>query len=57
MPGMAGIYKRRYCRGSNSGCARWLVHSMLGPAAVPADLFPNEWDRADAYIRTKGVAS
>jgi hypothetical protein len=46
MPAVAGLYKQRYCQGDKMQCARYLVFSQLGRPAVPADLFPNEADRA-----------
>lgn len=50
MPGMAGMYKRRYCQGSNRDCARHIVMRELGKSDVPEDLFPNEVDRAEALV-------
>lgn len=46
MVAMASVMKMVYCRGSNLNCARWAVCSALGPSGVPADLFPNEIERA-----------
>jgi len=46
MPVMASQYKKRYCLGDNRTCARWTVRTLLGPAAVPVDLFPSQLDRA-----------
>lgn len=45
-PAMAAMMKSTYCKGDNAQCARWHVASRLGGAAVPADLYPNELDRA-----------
>ena len=50
MKGMATIYKRRYCQGDNSECARYIVFSTLGKEHVPADLYPNMRDRAEQII-------
>lgn len=52
MPAMADIYKQRYCRDDSSQCARYVVFKALGRPAVPADLYPNDADRALALIRT-----
>lgn len=49
-PAMAGIMKRKYCQGDNSGCARWKVFQKNGPGSVPGDLFPNQMDKAMALI-------
>lgn len=51
MPAMAAVYKARYCRHSNTECARWLVFSALGREAVPDDLFPNDRLRALRIVR------
>ena len=46
MEGMANIYKRKYCRGDSTECARHMVFVRLGKEAVPGDLYPNMRDRA-----------
>lgn len=53
LPGMAALMKKRFCQGDNKNCARWVVRSALGPTAVPADLFPNQLDRAQGIIAGK----
>lgn len=50
-PAMANIMKNRYCKGDNSGCARWQVFRKTGPGTVPADLFPNQVERVAALVR------
>ena len=50
MPGMTGVYKRRYCEGSSRNCARHIVFREFGATMVPADLFPNEVERADRVL-------
>jgi hypothetical protein len=50
MPAIAESFKRRYCRGDNASCARYKVFKALGRERVPADLFPNEGDRAEKLI-------
>ncbi len=50
MPGMAALYKRQYCQGDNSGCARYIVFQALGRERVPADLFPNDVERAEQIV-------
>lgn len=47
MPSMANIIKDRYCRGSNTMCARHMVFRVLGREAVPTDLYPSQVERAD----------
>ena len=46
LEGMANIYKRKYCLGDNTECARHMVFLTLGKEAVPSDLYPNMRDRA-----------
>jgi hypothetical protein len=50
MPATAALMKKRYCEGDKSTCARWAVRAALGPTAVPADLFPNQMERAQSLI-------
>ena len=49
-PATAEAMKNRLCQGDNSQCARWMVASAKGGAAVPGDLYPNEKDRVAALI-------
>ncbi len=53
MPGESGlgaIFKKKYCKGDNSKCARYLVAKRLGREKVPANLYPNMMDRANGLI-------
>ncbi|MCF8069502.1 MAG: hypothetical protein K9L30_13040 [Desulfobacterales bacterium] len=50
MPGSAAGFKRRYCQGDNSTCARYMVLKALGKEKVPGDLFPNQEDKAKKII-------
>jgi hypothetical protein len=50
MPVMADMYKRNYCRGDATSCARYSVFRVLGSAGVPEDLFPNQQDQAERYL-------
>jgi hypothetical protein len=50
MPATAASFKRKYCQGDNSNCARYMVFKALGREQVPADLFPNQEDRAKEVI-------
>jgi hypothetical protein len=52
MDGTASLFKRKYCQGSSANCARFMIFSKLGKPAVPADLFPNQIDRARAILAT-----
>lgn len=50
MPSMAESYKKHYCHGEHSQCARAMVSKALGKAHVPGDLFPNQVERAQKLI-------
>lgn len=50
MPGLAEIYKDRYCRKDNSQCARYVVAQALGREKVPLNLYPNQMPRAKEII-------
>lgn len=43
--------KKRYCLGDNSKCARYMIFKSLGKEKVPADLVPNQVERAAAIIQ------
>ncbi|NLW56303.1 MAG: hypothetical protein GX050_06775 [Firmicutes bacterium] len=51
MPAMAGIYKRNYCQGDNSRCARYMIFKARGREHVPSDLFPNQFERAERILQ------
>jgi hypothetical protein len=44
------MLKTKYCKGDNSNCARYMVFKKLGRPKVPADLFPNDTNRANQII-------
>jgi hypothetical protein len=48
MPTVAGWLKKQYCQGAFQDCARYRVNAALGPGQVPANLFPNERQRAES---------
>jgi len=48
--GMAELYKKRYCKGDNTNCARWMVASTVGKTFVPTTLYPNQTDIAKKII-------
>jgi len=52
MPSTAALFKRIYCNGDNSKCARYMVFSVMGKEHVPADLFPDQRERALKIIST-----
>lgn len=50
MPTVAEQMKNRYCRNDNSQCARYMVLIAVGREKVPANLTPNQCDRAKKII-------
>jgi hypothetical protein len=50
LPATAEIFKKIFCRGDFESCARLMVSRKLGKEKVPADLLPNQADRAQAII-------
>ena len=48
--GLGAMYKRNYCMGDFSKCARFVVAKRLGRERVPVNLYPNMWERAQGII-------
>lgn len=48
--GLAPLYKITYCTNQFDACARYLVAQILGTKAVPADLLPNQIQKAYEVI-------
>ncbi|MCK8817676.1 hypothetical protein MWH28_09925 [Natroniella sulfidigena] len=49
--GLASLYKKRYCQGDNSNCARYLVSKTVGSQCLPSGLFPNQHQKAEKIIK------
>lgn len=52
--GLGSMYKKRYCEGNRSVCARYMVSSKLGKEFVPASLYPNMVDKAKEILSKNG---
>jgi len=50
-PGTANLLKSKYCKGAFAECVRRQVCQRLGKDKVPADLYPNQTDRAKELLR------
>jgi hypothetical protein len=48
--GLGKMFKRNYCQGDNTQCARFIVKQKLGKPGVPPNLYPNQVDRAKAIL-------
>jgi len=53
MPATSDILKNRYCKDDFSSCARYMVYKVLGRPRVPADLYPQQTEKAEKVIRGK----
>ena len=50
MPSMANLLKKKFCKGDNTRCARYLIFKTLGKEKVPSDLFPTQIERANDLL-------
>ena len=48
--GLGSIYKKKYCEGDKTVCARYMVATTIGPEFVIAHLYPNMKDIAEKLI-------
>jgi hypothetical protein len=46
LPGMAHMFRARYCDGSPDRCVRHLLALEIGASLVPDDLMPNDMETA-----------
>lgn len=44
------MFKRIFCHGDNSSCARYMVAMKLGRDKIPPDLYPNDREMAIKII-------
>ncbi|MDD3620535.1 MAG: hypothetical protein PHX57_14195 [Desulfobulbaceae bacterium] len=50
-PAIAELLKRKFCKGTFTTCARYMVYKVKGRASVPTDLFPPEIEKVEKIIR------
>lgn len=48
--GLGSMYKKKYCEGDKTSCARYMVATKLGPEFVDLNLYPNMTDQAKALL-------
>ena len=48
--GLGSMYKKKYCEGDKTSCARYMISSRLGKEFVPAGLYPNMLDQAKKIL-------
>lgn len=49
--GIGSIFKKKYCKGNNQQCARYMVFLELGEGFVPSSLYPNMIDIAEKILQ------
>ena len=52
--GIGAAYRRTYCEGDKTKCARYQVATKVGPEAVTLSLYPNMQKKADEIIAKAG---
>ena len=50
MPSLTGLIKKQFCYDDYEKCARFLVRESLGADRTPADLYPNDFERAKRLV-------
>ena len=48
--GIGALYKKNYCEGDKTTCARYMVATTVGKEFVPLSLYPNMLDKAKKII-------
>lgn len=48
--GLGSLYKKRYCEGDKTVCARYMIATTLGPDYVTDNIYPNMIDLAKKMI-------
>ena len=48
--GLGSMYKRKYCEGDKTQCARYRISTTVGPEFVTNNIYPNMRDLADKII-------
>ena len=48
--GIGSMYKKRYCEGDKTQCARYIVSTQCGAQFVDNSLYPNMMDKAAEIV-------
>ena len=48
--GLGSMYKKKYCEGDKTTCARYMVATTVGKEFVTSSLYPNMVDKANKII-------
>lgn len=52
--GLGAMYKKKYCEGDKTLCARYTVATKCGQKFVTNDLYPNMLDKAKEILKQNG---
>lgn len=44
------MYKKKYCEGDKTTCARYIIATKLGPEFVNNNIYPNMTDLANSML-------
>ena len=48
--GIGAMYKKKYCEGDKTTCARYIISTKLGPEFVNNNIYPNMTDLANSML-------
>ena len=49
--GLGAMYKKKYCEGDKTICARYIISTKLGPEFVNNSIYPNMIDVANNLLK------
>lgn len=49
--GLGAMYRKKYCEGDNTTCARNMLATQISPSVVPITLYPNMVEKAEQLIK------
>lgn len=52
--GIGAMYRKHYCEGDNTICARYIVSTQCGPEFVTNGLYPNMDKKAQEILAANG---
>lgn len=52
--GIGAMYRKRYCEGDKTQCARYIVSTKCGPQFVTNSLYPNMHAKAEEILKQNG---
>ena len=52
--GIGAMYKKRYCEGDKTQCARYTVATKCGPQFLTNSLYPNMMSKAQEILKQNG---